>query len=70
LNSVLAQDIATHGFYTEPNTGMRFYTSTQTNTGAPGEMLGGTSWGGFTEGVILPPNAGSVDATEVIGLIV
>ena len=49
---------------------MRFYTSTQTNSASPGEMLGGTSWGGFTEGVILPPNAGTVDASEFIGLIV
>lgn len=70
MNGVLAQDIATHGMYTEPNTGIKFYTSSQTDTGAPGEMLVGNSWGGFTEGVALPANAGTVDATEFIGLIV
>jgi hypothetical protein len=56
--------------YTEPNTGMRFYTSSQEDRGGPGEMLAGDSWGGFVEGVALPPNAATVDATEYIGLIV
>lgn len=70
FNVVLAQDFAVHGTYTEPNTGMKFYTSAQTDDGAPGGMLDGTSWGGFLEGVALPPNAATVDATEFIGLIV
>lgn len=56
--------------YTEPNTGMKFYASYQTDDGAPGGMLDGRSWGGFTEGVALPPNAATTDATEFIGLIV
>lgn len=33
-------------------------------------MLDGTSQGGFWEGVALPPNAGTVAASEFIGLIV
>jgi hypothetical protein len=70
LSAVLAQDIATHGVYTEPNTGMRFYTSSQTKISTPGQLLDGTSWGGFVEGVILPPSAGTTDASEFIGLIV
>lgn len=65
-----AQDFATHGMWTEPNTGIRFYTSSQTNSATPGQLLDGTSKGGFIEGVALPPNAATVDATEFIGLIV
>lgn len=67
---MLAQDFATHGMYTEPNTGMTFYASYQTNDGAPGGMLDGRSWGGFTDGIALPPSAATTDATEYIGLIV
>ena len=67
---MLAQDFATHGMYTEPNTGMKFYASSQTNDGAPGGMLDGRSWGGFLEGVALPPTAATTDASEFIGLIV
>ena len=69
-NAVLAQDFATHGMYTEPNTGMTFYASYQTNSATPGGMLDGNSQGGFLEGVALPPNAATVDATEFIGIIV
>jgi cellobiose dehydrogenase (acceptor) len=70
FGGVLAQDIATHYKWTEPNTGMTFFMSVQENSATPGQMLGGTSQGGFQEGVILPPNAASTDASEFIGLIV
>lgn len=65
-----AQDFATHGMWTEPNTGIRFYTSSQENSATPGIMLDGTSQGGFLEGVALPGNALTKDATEFIGIIV
>lgn len=70
FGGALAQDFATHYKWTEPNTGMTFYMSTQENSPTPGQMLDGTSKGGFHEGVILPPNAATVDANEFIGLIV
>lgn len=65
-----AQDFATHGIYTEPNTGMKFYGSFQANSATPGQMLDGTSQGGFIEGVALPPGSATTDANEFIGLIV
>lgn len=70
FNAVQAQDFATHGMYTEPNTGIKFYASYQANSATPGQMLDGTSQGGFIEGVALPPGSATTDATEFIGLIV
>ncbi len=70
---MLAQDlVSSHGTYTEPNTGITFYTSVQAN----GKIAGGDGWGslvsdgGFTFGIALPENALTVDADEYIGLIV
>ena len=67
-----AQDlVSSHGVYTEPNTGITFYTSVQAN----GEVVGGgwgslVSAGGFIFGMALPENALTVDASEYIGMIV
>ncbi|KAJ5042140.1 uncharacterized protein L3040_004697 [Drepanopeziza brunnea f. sp. 'multigermtubi'] len=72
FTSVLAQDLTTHGTYTEPNTGFIFYTSVQTN----GKIGSGDGWGslisdgGFTFGMALPADAATVDASEYIGLII
>ncbi|CZT45758.1 probable cellobiose dehydrogenase [Rhynchosporium secalis] len=70
--AVLAQDlVASHGVYTEPNTGITFYTSVQSNGTVTGGGWGSlVSAGGFTFGMALPPTALTVDATEYIGLII
>ncbi len=63
--------MASHGFYTEPNTGIAFYTSNQANgtiTGDGDESR--VSLGGFTFGIALPGNALTVNSYEYIGLIV
>jgi cellobiose dehydrogenase (acceptor) len=66
-----AQDFATHGLYTEPNTGITFYTASETNGTITGDgELSTVSWGGFTFGLALPPTALTVDTHEYIGLIV
>lgn len=67
----MAQDIATHGYYTEPNTGIVFYTSTETNGTVEGDgEFSSVSWGGYTWGIALPENALTVDSFEYIGLLV
>lgn len=72
FSSVLAQgpDIATHGYYTEPNTGIIFYTSSETDAAYDGEDFASSSLGGFTFGIALPPNALTVNSYDYIGLIV
>ncbi len=71
LHAILAQDIATHGYYTEPNTGITFYTSSEPNGTIAGDgEMSPVSLGGFTFGIALPPNALTVDTHEYIGLIV
>jgi cellobiose dehydrogenase (acceptor) len=65
----LAQDYATHGMYTEPNTGISFYTSMEANGTSTGSFTT-TTLGGFTFGMALPGNAATVDSHEYIGLIV
>lgn len=68
---MLAQDFAAHGTYTEPNTGIIFYTSYEVNGTVEGDgEFSLTSWGGFTFGIALPENALTVDSFEYIGLIV
>ncbi|KAF8856767.1 carbohydrate-binding module family 1 [Acephala macrosclerotiorum] len=71
-SAVLAQDdVASHGTYTEPNTGITFYTSNQANgtiTGDGDESR--VSLGGFTFGIALPGNALTVNSYEYIGLII
>ena len=68
---MLAQDFATHGTYTEPNTGIIFYTSTEANGTVTGDgEFSETSLGGFTFGIALPENALTVDSFDYIGLIV
>ncbi|CZR65777.1 probable cellobiose dehydrogenase [Phialocephala subalpina] len=72
LPAVLAQDdVASHGTYTEPNTGITFYTSNQANgtiTGDGDESR--VSLGGFTFGMALPGDALTVNSYEYIGLII
>lgn len=66
-----AQDFAAHRTYTEPNTGITFYTSYETNGNITGDgELSTVSWGGFTFGIALPATASTVDTHEYIGLIV
>jgi cellobiose dehydrogenase (acceptor) len=70
-NAVSAQDYATHGRYTEPSTGITFYTSTEVNGTVDGDGdMSTVSLGGFTFGTVLPANAATVDTYEYIGLIV
>lgn len=71
IGAVLAQDLATHGYYTEPNTGIIFYTSSEANGTIIGDGEFSTvSWGGYTWGLALPENAATVDSPDYIGLIV
>ncbi|CAG8953832.1 hypothetical protein HYFRA_00006724 [Hymenoscyphus fraxineus] len=70
-STAFAQDFATHGMYTEPNTGITFYTSYQQD----GPITGGgefsmTSVGGFTFGMALPPSAATTDYYDYIGLVI
>jgi len=70
-HAVLAQNFAYHGTYTEPVTGITFYTSYELNGTITGDgEYSEVSWGGFTSGVALPENALTVSATEYIGLII
>jgi cellobiose dehydrogenase (acceptor) len=71
IGAVLAQDLATHGYYTEPNTGITFYTSYEPNGTIVGDgEFSEVSWGGYTFGIALPPSALTVDSFDYIGLIV
>ncbi|KAF4631847.1 cellobiose dehydrogenase [Cudoniella acicularis] len=71
VSAVLAQDFATHGFFTEPNTNITFYTSFQQNGSISGDgEFSQTSVGGFTFGIALPGNAVTVDSYDYIGLII
>jgi cellobiose dehydrogenase (acceptor) len=71
IQAVLAQDFAAHGHYTEPNTGITFYTSTETNGVVEGDGEFSTvSAGGYTFGIALPESALTVDSYDYIGLIV
>lgn len=70
--SVLAQgpDVAVHGYYIEPNTGITFYTSSAIDGPYEGDDFSPTSVGGFTFGMALPPSALTVNSYDYIGLIV
>ncbi|TVY40768.1 Cellobiose dehydrogenase, partial [Lachnellula subtilissima] len=71
FSPVLAQDFAAHGTYTEPNTGIIFYTSYEVNGTVEGDgEFSEVSLGGFTFGIALPENALTVDSFEYIGLII
>ncbi|PQE24748.1 cellobiose dehydrogenase protein [Rutstroemia sp. NJR-2017a WRK4] len=71
FHGVSAQDFATHGYYTEPNTGITFYTSTEVNGTIVGDgELSLVSQGGYTFGMALPPSATTVDSYDYIGLII
>jgi hypothetical protein len=71
IHAVLAQDFASHGHYTEPNTGITFYTSYETNGTITGDGEFSTvSWGGYLWGVAFPDTALTVDSYEYIGIIV
>lgn len=70
-STVFSQDFAAHGMYTEPNTGITFYTSYELD----GPITGGgefsmTSVGGFTFGMALPESAATTDFHDYIGLVV
>jgi hypothetical protein len=71
FQAIVAQDFATHGKYTEPSTGITFYTSSEANGTITGDgELSTVSWGSFTFGMALPSTALTVDTHEYIGLIV
>ncbi|KUJ20172.1 putative cellobiose dehydrogenase [Mollisia scopiformis] len=71
FRAIVAQDFATHGIYTEPNTNITFFVSSEANGTITGDGEFSTvSWGGFTFGMALPPTAGKVDTHEYIGLII
>lgn len=60
-----------HGYYTEPNTGITFYTSFEPNGTISGDgEFSEVSWGGYTFGIALPENALTVDSYDYIGMIV
>jgi cellobiose dehydrogenase (acceptor) len=57
--------------YTEPNTGITFYTSSEANGTIVGDgEFSEVTWGGYTFGIALPPTAVTVDSFDYIGLIV
>jgi cellobiose dehydrogenase (acceptor) len=57
--------------FTEPATGISFYTSIESNGSITGDGdMSTVSQGGFTFGMALPGNAATVDSHEYIGLIV
>lgn len=71
IRAVLAQDLASHGYYTEPNTGITFYTSNEANGTVEGDgEFSEVSLGGYTWGIALPENALTVDSYDYIGLFI
>ncbi|KFY02053.1 hypothetical protein O988_02378 [Pseudogymnoascus sp. VKM F-3808] len=71
IRMVAAQDVAVHGYYTEPVTGIIFYTSSEPNGTVIGDgFFSPVSLGGFTWGIALPENAMTVDSYDYIGLLV
>lgn len=71
FHGVSAQDFAAHGYFTEPNTNITFYTSTEVNGTIVGDgEFSLVSRGGYTFGIALPPTAATVDSYDYIGLIV
>lgn len=71
VREVSTQDFAAHGYYTEPNTGITFYTSTEVNGTIVGDgEFSLVSLGGYTFGMALPPSALTTDSYDYIGLIV
>lgn len=71
VREVSSQDFAAHGYYTEPNTGITFYTSSEVNGTIVGDgEFSLVSEGGYTFGMALPPSALTTDSYDYIGLIV
>ncbi|EMR89102.1 putative cellobiose dehydrogenase protein [Botrytis cinerea BcDW1] len=71
VREVSTQDFAAHGYYTEPNTGITFYTSTEVNGTIVGDgEFSLVSLGGYTFGMALPPSALTTDSYDYIGLII
>lgn len=71
IRVVEAQDVAVHGYYTEPATGIIFYTSSEPNGTVIGDgFFSPVSLGGFTWGIALPEDASTVDSYDYIGLLV
>ncbi|KFY32664.1 hypothetical protein V495_08851 [Pseudogymnoascus sp. VKM F-4514 (FW-929)] len=71
IRMVAAQDVAVHGYYTEPVTGIIFYTSSEPNGTVIGDgFFSPASLGEFTWGIALPENAMTVDSYDYIGLLV
>lgn len=72
LNGVSGQDFADHkARYTEPNTGITFWTAYQANGTVEGDGEFSTvSLGGYAFGIALPENAATVNSYEYIGMLV
>ncbi|RFU33237.1 hypothetical protein B7463_g3098, partial [Scytalidium lignicola] len=72
IQDVLAQDFAGHkGYYTEPNTGIEFWTTYMDNGTITGDGEFSTvSWGGYQFGIALPPSAVTTDTYDYLGMIV
>lgn len=71
IRGIAAQDVAVHGYYTEPTTGIIFYTSSEPNGTVIGDgFFSPVSLGGFTWGIALPEDAMTVDSYDYIGLLV
>lgn len=71
IREASCQDFALHGYYTEPNTGITFYTSNEVNGTIVGDgELSWVSQGGYTFGMALPPSALTTDSYDYLGLIV
>lgn len=71
IHGVAAQDVAVHGYYTEPTTGIVFYTSSEPNGTVIGDgFFSPVSLGGFTWGIALPEDAATVDSYDYLGLLV
>ncbi|TAQ89554.1 cellobiose dehydrogenase [Chlorociboria aeruginascens] len=72
IRGVSAQDFVDHhGTYTDPTTGIVFYTSVEVDGTFSGDgEFTTTTVGGYTFGLALPENALTVDSYEYIGLII
>lgn len=71
IRGIFAQDLADHGYYTEPNTGITFYTSYEVNGTVEGDgEFSEVSNGGYTFGIAFPPSAVTTDFFDYIGIIV
>ena len=71
IQAALGQDFAYHGTYTEPTTGIKFYTSYAMDGTVEGDgIFSMVSKGGYLFGIALPERATTVDVFDYIGIVV